>query len=186
MSPNPLPCDPVFQNGWHQVLYDAVTAPDGESLFLVPWNARPILMRFWPDDGEWGHMETVGRLTRDEHPSRAFSMNVDHVGGLVVGMDGALYVVVSDWQRLTADDGPRQIDSVDGILLRYDIDAAQFQEAGRFRRPDAPVFYISRGAVDANGDLFFGTCLNRWPVGIFRVRPPQETLRQPPPLRVWG
>ena len=52
-------------------------------------------------------------------------------------------------------------------------------------RPDACSQYVSRGAVDRHGDLFFGH-VGPKPVGLFRVTLPAERKKQLPPVRIWG
>jgi hypothetical protein len=47
--------------------------------------------------------------------------------------------------------------------------------------------YVSRGAVDHNGDLFFGHVGNH-PSGIFKVSMPADRKRRNAhlPIRMWG
>ena len=42
LSPNVLPHNPSFQTGWHSVFYDAVAAPDRESVFASTWIATSL------------------------------------------------------------------------------------------------------------------------------------------------
>ncbi|MFW5803008.1 MAG: hypothetical protein ACOCWJ_03735, partial [Verrucomicrobiota bacterium] len=82
-----------FQNGWHGVLYDAVASPEGDCVYMLPWMARPHLMRFWPEDGPVGRLEDLGSVNQAVDVSHPISMSLDHAGGLVFGIDGCLYYV---------------------------------------------------------------------------------------------
>jgi len=55
-------------------------------------------------------------------------------------------------------------------------------------RPDGFAQYVSRGAVDHNGDLFFGHCCGPMPVGLFKVTMPPDRKRPNAhlPMRMWG
>jgi hypothetical protein len=61
-------------------------------------------------------------------------------------------------------------------------------EVAVLARPDAPAHYVSRGAVDHNGDLFFGHCIGPRPVGMFKVTVPPDRKKENAhlPLRMWG
>ena len=61
------------------------------------------------------------------------------------------------------------------------------EEVAYLERPDHAAQYVSRGAVDHNGHLFFAHVGPR-PVGIFKVEVPAERRRENAhlPIRTWG
>ncbi len=58
-----LPHNSLMQTGWHSVLYDAVSSPDGECVYAVTWIASSYLVRIWLHEGEWGRVENLGPVT---------------------------------------------------------------------------------------------------------------------------
>ena len=61
------------------------------------------------------------------------------------------------------------------------------EEVTTLVHPNGFAHYVTRGAVDHNGDLFFGH-VGSYPCGIFRVAMPAGRKRENAhlPLRVWG
>ena len=74
-----------------------------------------------------------------------------------------------------------------GIVYRLNPATLEREEVVELKRPSYAAQYVSRGAIDHNGDLFFGHVGPR-PVGIFRVAMPAD--RKKPnahlPIRMWG
>jgi hypothetical protein len=184
-----------YANGWHHVVYDAVASPDGESIFGVPWTVQPHLFRHWPLDGPEGRIEDLGPATqieRDRHHPISFFQ--DHVGGLVFGADDMLYLCTSRWDPATTSARRRSdvdghfIDMCRGVLVRFDPETGEKLDVAELDRGDEKSsHYASRGAMDRNGDLFFGNVLGS-PSGIFRVamdcaEPPGADGLQ---MRLWG
>lgn len=194
ITPNRIPYDDRRQTGWHSVLYDAVAAPDGEWFYLVTWIAAPRLFRFCPYAGEWGRVEDLGPATQDRDWTWPMDTFTDHCGGLVFGRDGFLYYVASAWTNMFArwDIKPGGRDEVSrelrGILWRLDPVTLEREPVGELTRPEGVSNYASRGALDAEGDLFFGLVNHHQkPNGIFRVRTPDATSKVVElPLRMWG
>lgn len=186
-SPYVLPHNPQFQTGWHSVFYDVVAQPDAPCVFAVTWIAQPRLMRIWPDEGDWGRVEDLGPATQDRNPSLPHDTFRDHCGGLTFAGDGQLYYVASRWQdpvhcpTLTGDR------EMEGVVFRLDPETLEREEVAILERPDAPAQYVSRGAVDHRGDLFFGHVGPR-PVGILKVEMPADRKRPDShlPIRMWG
>ena len=184
-----------FASGWHHVVYDAVAAPDGESIFGVSWTVQPHLFRHWPMDGPDGRIEDLGAGTQAErnrhHPISFFQ---DHAGGLVFGADGMLYYVAARWDpsvteaRRRSDVDGHLISLAQGIVMQLDPDTYERKEIAELDRgDDKAAHYVSRGSMDRNGDLFFGNIL-AVPSGIFRV---EMNCPEPPGvdglnLRMWG
>jgi len=187
-SPYVLPHNQVFQTGWHSVLYDAVASPDGESIYAVTWIAHPRLLRIWPLEGEWGRVEDLGPATQERDPTVPMSTFKDHCGGLVFAADGQLYYVASRWRDPVYNPmGPEHKD-LEGVVWRLNPETLEREEVALLERPNAFAQYVSRGAIDHNGDLFFGHVGRPRPVGIFKMEMPEERKKENAhlPIRMWG
>lgn len=184
-TPYTVPFNPSFQTGWHSVLYDAVESPDGDGIFAVTWIAQPRLMRIRPNEGEWGVVEDLGPATQDRDKTIPYDTFLDHCGGLVSAGDGFVYYVSSRWEASDIENGAGK--NPEGVIWRLDPQTLERKEMGRLKRPDHPAQYVSRGAVDRNGDLFFGH-VGPAPVGIFRVEITDNAKekREKSKLRMWG
>jgi hypothetical protein len=190
-----LPHDMRYQTGWHSVFYDITPAPDLKSVYAVCWIGNSRLMRIWPEEGEWGRIEDLGPVTPDYDISLPEWYFADHCGGLTFSPDGMLYYVAARWQgefpskndirRVTTD--PAVTSLVQGVVWRMDPDTNEREEVAILNRPDSNSQYVSRGAVNKEGDLFFGHVGPR-PVGIFKVTMPTErkAMGKNVPLRSWG
>lgn len=177
-----------FQDGWHGVLYDAVADPRGEWVYMLPWMARPRLLRFHPADGPEGRLEDLGPVTQQADTGHPISMSLDHAGGLVFGADGLLYFVRAHWPRGREGTGDfRKMEDTYGVLTAFDPETGDRRDVCRLVRPDASSSYVTRGARDPAGNLYFGH-VGKPPVGIFRVTVPRTARPAAPdlPLRMWG
>jgi hypothetical protein len=110
-----------------------------------------------------------------------------HAGGLTFAADGCLYFVASrprGGEYILDSKDPR---AAQGVVWRHDPKTDRREEVAILQRPDACAQYVSRGAVDRHGDLFFGHVGPR-PVGIFKVNMPADRKKENAhlPLRMWG
>ena len=188
-SPYVLPHDPRFQTGWHSILYDAVAAPDGECIYACTWIAAPRLIRIWPLEGDWGRVEDLGPATQDRDPTGSVCTFADHCGGLVFAADGQLYYVASRWRDPEYNPMPENRDEREGVVTRLNPATLERKEVAVLHRPGHCASYVSRGAVDHSGDLFFGSLeTGRVPAGLFRIVLPDDRKRENAhlPIRVWG
>lgn len=187
VSPYQLPHNPKFQTGWHSVFYDAAGSPDGKCIYANTWIAQPWLFRLWPDEGEWGRVEDLGPATQDRDSSIPYDTFLDHCGGQVFGGDGFLYYVASRWRDPKYNPSGPEHKEREGVVWRLDPKTLEKEEFALLERPDEFAQYVSRGAVDKNGDLFFAHVGPR-PVGMFKVSMP-DALKRPNahlPIRMWG
>jgi len=182
-----------YMSGWHTIIYDIVATPDGESLFGVPWCNQAHLFRHYPLDGPEGRIEDLGPVTQTERDHRhPISFFQDHAGGLVFGPDGMLYYCISRWEpgissRMSTW-GRDATKVFAGVVVQMDPSTLERRDYAELVRPDGkPSHYVSRGAMDRNGNLFFGN-IGGIPSGFFKL---DMNCAEPPapsdhPLRLWG
>ncbi len=187
LSPFILPHNPLFQTGFHSVFYDVAPAPDGESVFAGTWIANPYLMRIWPNEGDWPRVEDLGPTTQRRDPTLSQDTFVDHCGGLVFAGDGQLYYVASRWRDPVYNPMDATHKDREGVVWRLDPRTYEREEVARLEHPKNFAQYVSRGAVDHNGDLFFAH-VGSHPSGLFKVTLPADRKRPNAhlPIRMWG
>jgi len=186
-SPYVLQHNSAFQTGWHSVFYDAVASPDGENIYAVTWIAQPRLMRIRPNEGEWGCVEDLGPATQDRDLTIPIDTFKDHCGGLVYAADSQLYYVGSRWRDPVYNPMSDEHKDREGVVWRLNPETLEKEEVALLEHPNRFAQYVSRGAIDHNGDLFFGHVGSR-PAGIFKMHMPKERKRRNAhiPMRVWG
>ncbi len=186
-SPYLLPHNQEYQTGWHSVLYDAAASPDREFIYAVTWIEHPRLIRIRPMKNEWGVVEDLGPVTQERDTTVSIDTFLDHCGGLTFAGDGHLYYVASRWKDLADTSVITRDYAAEGVIWRLDPETLEREEVGVLNRPGHSAQYVSRGAVDSNGDLFFGH-VGASPVGIFKVHMPEERKKKDAhlPIRVWG
>ena len=74
-----------------------------------------------------------------------------------------------------------------GIVWRLDPGTLEREPVAELVRPGHNAQYVSRGAIDRNGDLFFGH-VGPSPVGLFKMHMPEDRKKPDAhlPLRMWG
>jgi hypothetical protein len=187
ISPGLLPHDVDYQTGWHSVFYDVAPAPDRQSVYASTWCPNTRLMRIWLNEGEWPRVEDLGPATQPRDTSFPTSMYTDHCGGLTFGGDRKLYYVASRWRDAKFNPMTESKKGNQGVVWRLDPKTLQREEVAQLEHPTGQAHYVSRGAVDHNGDLFFGNVGNQ-PSGIFKVSMPVDRKRKDAhlPIRMWG
>ncbi|MCE5309854.1 MAG: hypothetical protein LLG20_19640 [Acidobacteriales bacterium] len=186
VSPLTLP-HPIHETGWHSVFYDVAPSPDGECVYASTWCPNPYLMRIWPNEKPWPRVESLGPATQPRDLTMPVDMFLDHCGGLTFAGDGQLYYVASRWHDPVRNPMPPPRKSREGVVWRLDPKTLKREEVSRLEHPTGLAQYVSRGAVDHNGDLFFGHVGER-PSGIFKVSMPANRKRKNAhlPIRMWG
>ena len=137
-------------------------------------------------EGEWGRVESLGPVTPENDRTLPRTFFADHCGGLTFAGDGCLYYVASRWQG-SYHPAPGKTEGLEGVVWRLDVQTLEREEVAVLHKPSGPAQYVSRGAVDATGDLFFGN-VGHPPVGMFKVTLPPDRKRANAhlPLRMWG
>lgn len=186
-SPYVLPHNSAFQTGWHSVLYDVAPAPEGDCVYAVTWIAQPRLMRIRLEEGDWGIVDDLGPATQDHDLTIPMDTFRDHCGGLTFAGDGQLYYVASRWRDSVYNPMPEDHKEMEGVIFSLNPETLEREEVGILERPDKCTQYVSRGAVDHNGDLFFGH-VGPSPVGLFKVDMPEDLKKENAhlPIRMWG
>ena len=168
--PHVYPHDPC-QSPWHGVLYDAVADPETGAIYMVSWRARPRLARYWPDAGSSGELEDLGPLTAPWPGDEPLDLNLDHVGGLVFGADRRLYYAKAHWLAEPPERRPsgRATAPISRTMVcRFDPSTGGHEALLALKGGAPPHHYVSSGAADDRGDLFFGKGCTR-PAGLYRV-----------------
>jgi hypothetical protein len=187
VSPEIVPHDATYQTGWHSVFYDVAPSPDRECVYAVTWCPNPHMMRIWPNEGEWPRIENLGPVNQKRDLAFPIDMYADHCGGLCFGGDGMLYYVAARWRDAVYNPMPPSRKYREGVVWRLNPATLKREEVTRLEHPNGFAHYVSRGAVDHNGDLFFGHVGSR-PCGIFKVAMPAGRKRKNAhlPIRMWG
>ena len=187
VTPVRLPYEQSYQTGWHSVFYDAAPSPDGQCVYATPWVPNPHMMRIWLNEGEWPRIEDLGPVTQERDRTFPMDMFTDHCGGLVFAGDGKLYYVASRWRDPVYNPMAANRKEKEGVVWRLDPNTLQREEVALLEHPDGDAQYVSRAAVDNNGDLFFGHIGSR-PAGIFKLSMPASRRKANAwlPLRKWG
>ncbi len=156
VCPEPLPFERSYQTGWHSVFYDAAQTPDGESIFATPWVVHPHLMRIWINEKPWPKFEDLGPVTQERDRTMPHNMFTDHCGGLVFGGDGQLYYTASRWRDPVYNPMGPEHQEREGVIWRLDPDTLRREAVGQLKHPHGTAQYVSRAAMDHNGDMFCG------------------------------
>jgi len=133
--------------------------------------------------------EDLGPLTQASDTHLPISVNVDHVGGLVFGSDGYLYYVKSEWdikKTILKDFNIENFNS-SAILCRMNPITLKHEEVCSLIGGNGPNRYVSRGARDIQGNLYFGKVLAK-PSGFYRVENNNKDIinKNNEYLRYWG
>jgi len=189
----------AYQSNFHSVIYDVVASPAGDCIYGVTWRAHPHLFRYWPEEGDAGRIEDLGPATQSRDRTLAISTFLDHAGGLVFGSDGNLYYGISRWKQdpgdISQNFGPdlnrigKEIDlfGAEGIIVQLNPETLKKTDFAWLKREEMPAHYVSRGARNHNGDLFFGHVGSHVPAGMFKIS--MDSIKheqQHLPLRTWG
>jgi hypothetical protein len=118
-----------------------------------------------------------------------FVENLAPQGRLTFAADKKLYFVASRWRDEKYNPMDSKHEEREGVIWRLDPDTLVKEEVGLLKHPVGTSQYVSRGAVDHNGDLFFGYINHRArPAGIFKITMPEDRKKKNAhlPIRIWG
>ena len=171
---------PPFQNGFHNVIHDAVASPDGKEVYMVLQNFGGELFRYnfkknkFYDLGKAYEGRVKGEGQREEWSPTSHIID-DNVGGLVFGDDGYLYFTAN---LHTKDlNGP--------YLIRLNPETLKRENLGQITYQGKPADHISRAARDFRGNLYFAEVGNR-PTKIFKVQGEKDRVKGGKQIKYWG
>jgi len=176
---------PVYQDGWHCVVYDVVAAPDPSVVYGVTWNAFPHVFKYDMGDGPEGRVIDLGPAHPEYNGFEHGNINAHHAGGMVFDEDGTLYYGVNRLHTHLSERTGDQVGHSQAHFVKMDVATGLVEDMGPLVSGDHPVRYFARGMPAANGDLVFSTacCV---PTRLYRYRP--NTTRKPQQIRLrrWG
>ncbi|MDD5599102.1 MAG: hypothetical protein PHV82_14240, partial [Victivallaceae bacterium] len=166
-----------FQNGFHNVLIDAVVSPDGEEVYLVLQNYGGHLFRY---NFRKNKIQDIGKAYGGDSSWYSVAHIIeDHIGGLVFGPDGHLYFAANLPHK----------DSSAPYLIRLDPGNLARENLGMITYQAMAADHISRAVGDFQGNLYFaevGNC----PTKIFKYKPEgikdNRSYSSSNILRYWG
>ncbi len=167
---------PVYQNGFHCVLYDVVGCPDGRSVIGIQWNTDPHFFRYFPEEGPHGKMIDLGPAFGDRTGHELSNVNEDHIGGLVFDAEGWMY-----YGAQRRHDQP----PITSELIRMNIETGERQSLGPLVDGDKKMFYVSRAVRIGGNHLILGL-VGPKPLAIGHVTLPDRQPNNIAPLRYWG
>jgi hypothetical protein len=163
----------TFRNGYHNTVYDVVPTLDGSGVFGVTWTWGQRLFHY---DFKANHLTDYGRAYGEETQDWSHIIN-DHAGGLVFGADGKLYFVIN---RKNEHGGSSP------YMVSMNPENGRREMVGMLQVDGIPGDHIARGAMDAEGNLYFAEAGNT-PTKLFKCRPDySETQAIIKTRRLWG
>ncbi|MCK4308162.1 hypothetical protein KAW50_08065 [candidate division WOR-3 bacterium] len=169
---------PSFQNGFHNVLHDAVASPDSKDVYIVLQNFGGELFRY---NFKKNKIQDLGKACGEEITEWSPTSHIidDNVGGLVFGLDGYLYFAANLHEEKF--NGP--------YLIRLNPENLERENLGQIAYQGKAADHISRASRDFRGDLYFAEVGNR-PTKIFKYQPEgiKENKLYPSEgeIRYWG
>ena len=172
-----------YQDGWHNVIYDVVGAPDGGDVFGAPWNMDPYIFRFRPGASpEATEVTSLGAAIRDVTPT---GVNSHHVGGLVFSAGGDLLYTTT---RVGEAAGDKRYHRLSTLRL-MDVRTGDIRTlCDLIDENGMGISYVSRTARIGPQHLVMGA-VGHTPTGICHVTLDDDLAEGPfakTPRRYWG
>ena len=160
-----------FRGGFHNVLYDVTTSPDGESVYGVTWTFGERLFCY---NFKKNKIYDLGKAYGEEREEWFHIIN-SHAGGLVFGDDGYLYFCAN--LPVRGGYSPH--------LIRFDTETLKKEIVCEITYQGKPADHISRGTFDFYGNLYFAEVGNS-PTKIFKYEGAKRGGKKERKLRHWG
>ena len=158
-----------YRTGWHNVPYDVVPSPDGETFFGVDWGYENHIWEFDPRDHS---MKDYGRGWGPEGWRTDSQMETWQLRGLTFGADRKLYYTARcGWDNL----GQQH-------LLRFDPATGEREVLGIIDWPDRRIVHIASAAFDFLGNLYFAEAAVH-PTSLYIYRP--DSVRKDKQVFSW-
>jgi len=174
-----------YQDGWHNMVYDAVAVPGTDDVVGVNWNVDPYLWRFSPAPrAGTGSMTSLGPAAPGIDGLTLRGVNTNHAGGLVFGAGGQLFFSVCGGKDV-GDILPH----APAVLKVMDVDTGRTEVVCELVSEDGTVVpYISRAVRIGAEHLVMGM-VGRDTAGFVHVTLDDEFTTGPhrrPERRYWG
>ncbi|MBT9141200.1 MAG: hypothetical protein DDT30_01789 [Dehalococcoidia bacterium] len=155
-----------YRQGWHNVPYDVVPAPDWSCFYGTDWGYESYLWRFNPYQGKEGTMESFGRAFG---PADLKTINMEkwQVRAMVFGRDGKLYFTMRlGWES------PQET-----WLLRFDPENLKREKICALKFGDHQPHAMASATQDFYGNLYFAEAGNA-PTAIYIYHPNKSSLNK--------
>jgi hypothetical protein len=162
-----------YRNGWHNVTYDVVPSPDGQSFWGTDWGYESFLWRYDLYDGPEGTMHSFGRAFGPPDLKTDRNLELHQARGLVFGADGKLY--------FTMGFGQSKLDRRT-YLVRLDPRTGEREQVAELRCGDHTPAAIASATPDYYGNLYFAEA-GRTPTRLYVYRP--DSARKEKPVFSW-
>ncbi len=150
----------AHRSGWHNVPYDVVPSPDGETFFGVDWGYENFIWEFDPRKPEKEAMKSYGRMWGPDGWKNDHALETWQIRSLVFGADGKLYFMA----RCGWDDREHQ------HLLRMDPATGEREDLGRAVIPGREAIHFASATQDFYGNLYFAEA-GLTPTSVYIFRP---------------
>lgn len=149
-----------YRRGWHNVPYDVVPSPDGETFFGVDWGYENHVWEFDPRRSGKLAMKDYGLGWGPDSWRKDTALEIHQLRGLTFGADGKLYFVA----RCGWDDKGQQ------HLIRLNPATGEREVLGVIDFPGRRDIHIASAAFDFSGNLYFAEAgVN--PTSLYIYRP---------------
>ena len=146
-----------YRRGWHNVPYDVVPSPDGETFFGIDWGFENYI---WEFDPRVPAMKSYGRGWGPTEWKTDRSMEMHQLRGLTFGADGKLYFTArSGWDELQQQHLHR-MNPADGLV----------ETLGIIDWPGRREIHVASAAFDFFGNLYFAEAAVH-PTSLYIYRP---------------
>ena len=169
----------LYRAGWHNVPYDVVPSPDGETFFGIDWGFENYVWEFDPRKPDVAAMKSYGRAWGPDEWCNDLRLEQHQIRGLVFGADRKLYFT----GRCGWDDRQQQ------HLLRMDPRTGRREVLGVIDFPGRREVHIASATCDFYGNLYFAEAAV-CPTSLYIYRPDGVSLDRKPlgwtDIKPWG
>lgn len=149
-----------YRRGWHNVPYDVVPSPDGETVFGIDWGYENYIWQFDPRAPEAHAMKSFGRAWGPDEWRNEEWLEIWQLRGLTFGADGKLYFTA----RCGWDKDQQQ------HLLRMDPETGEREVLGVIDFPKRREIHVASATFDFFGNLYFAEA-GVHPTSLYIYRP---------------
>ena len=150
----------IHRKGWHNVPYDVVPSPDGETVFGCDWGFENILWEFDPRKPDAEAMTNHGRAWGAATWDNPGNLEHYQIRGLCFGADRKLY-----YTGRSAWDAEQQ-----QHLVRMNPATGEREVLGTIDFPGRRHIHIGSATADFHGNLYFAEAAAN-PTSVYIYRP---------------